>query len=660
MNLRRAFGALLCFSLGTAAAVSSAQAQEGADIWSRWWYGAYAGANINLFSGEIHDVNAQNLNVGAATGFTEGSGIGLALGGIVEYNTGGLVGFNLMLGYDNRAITFDSRNATPNATTGRQNEDLTASLAYFTVEPNIRVNLGGRFFHLMVGPRISMNVANAFNYTYLATDSANAPVTRSGEFDNVRSLVIGGGIGAGYDIPLAGPDAATQVLLTPFAEFNIGQGLIDPPTSSSNDFGLSTVRAGLAVKFGGRPIGGILGFDGDPDPSTDFTLRPPNVVTDSRRVNETFPMRNYLFFDNGSTEIPARYTELSSSDASNFREEQLLKAGAETGGADALQIRSRRQMEVYYNLLNVVGDRMRRFPAANIRLVGAGNGDAALGGKIAENTKKYLTSRFGIDSRRIDVEGRAMPIARAGSGATSGDDRKLLDAENTRVEILGPDEILRPVNIISTEEELLDNDIVFTIPSSTAVDSWSVEVEGGSGGPQIFGPWRGVTTARIGAKALMGSARDGRFSARTIRTLRDGRQLRSEPKDFRLVRADADEEQVGNRYSIIFEFDQSKTVQTYEKFLVETVVPSIPTGSTVIIHGHTDIIGEPDYNQKLSQSRSEAVQTILTRELTRAGKAVTFDTYGFGEDERRALFNNTLPEQRYYNRTVVIEVVPQQ
>lgn len=660
MNLRRAFGALLCFSLATVAVVMPAQGQENGDSWSRWWYGAYAGANINLFSGEIHDIDAQNLNVGAPSGFTGGSGIGLGLGGIVEYNTGGLVGFNIMLGYDNRSVTFDSRNATTDPATGRQNEDLTASLAYFTIEPNIRVNLGGRFFHLMVGPRIAMNISNGYNYTFLATDPANIPITRSGEFDNVRGLVVGGGIGAGYDIPLAGPDAPTQVLLTPFAQFNLGQGLIDPPTGSSNDFGLNTVRAGIAVKFGGRPIAGILGFDGDPDPATDFTLRPPNVVTDSRRVNETFPMRNYLFFDNGSAEIPARYTALSTGNASNFREEQLLKPGAETGSGDALQVRSRRQMEVYYNLLNVVGDRMRRFPAASIKLVGAGNGDAALGGRIAENTKKYLTSTFGIEPRRIDVEGRAMPIARSGSSATSGDDRKMLDAENTRVEIIGPDEILRPVNIVSTEEELLDNDIVFTIPSSTAVDSWSVEVEGGQGGQQMFGPWRGVTTARIGAKSLMGSARDGRFTARTVRTLRDGRQLRSEPKEFRLVRADADEEQVGNRYSIIFEFDQSKTVQTYEKFLVETVVPSIPTGSTVIIHGHTDVIGDPDYNQKLAQSRSEAVQTILTRELTRAGKAVTFDTYGFGEDERRALFNNTLPEQRYYNRTVVIEIVPQQ
>ena len=89
-----------------------------------------------------------------------------------------------------------------------------------------------------------------------------------------------------------------------------------------------------------------------------------------------------------------------------------------------------------------------------------------------------------------------------------------------------------------------------------------------------------------------------------------------------------------------------------------TVAPAIPDGATVIIHGHTDVIGDPEYNVKLSRERSDATQSILARELTKAGKTVTFDTYGFGEDERRAPFNNTLPEQRYYNRTVVIEVVP--
>ena len=51
---------------------------------------------------------------------------------------------------------------------------------------------------------------------------------------------------------------------------------------------------------------------------------------------------------------------------------------------------------------------------------------------------------------------------------------------------------------------------------------------------------------------------------------------------------------------------------------------------------------------------------IIQRILAAAGKRrVKFDTYGFGEDPRRAPFENKLPEERFYNRTVIIDIVPE-
>ena len=398
---------------------------------------------------------------------------------------------------------------------------------------------------------------------------------------------------------------------------------------------------------------------GTAEASTDFSFRAPLVVTTSRAIDETFPLRNYVFFDSGSTMIPQRYRMLSPTEAGAFREEQLLKpAPVETGRSDKEQMRSNRQMEVYYNALNVFGDRMRRNPDVKITVTGAGDGNAALGAAMADTVKNYLVSTFGIDPSRIATEGRAFPPHKSGSGSAAGEDRKMIDAENSRVEISGPDEILRPVRIESTQEEPIDNDIVFEIPSGEDVAFWSVEIDGPNGYAKTFGPYRNTTTARIDSKPILGSLREGNYTARVVKTMTDGGMTTSSKRAFRLVRADKDEEQTGVRYSTLFEFDQSKTVQTYEQFLSGTVAPAIPDGATVIIHGHTDVIGDPEYNVKLSRERSDATQSILARELTKAGKTVTFDTYGFGEDERRAPFNNTLPEQRYYNRTVVIEVVP--
>ncbi len=79
----------------------------------------------------------------------------------------------------------------------------------------------------------------------------------------------------------------------------------------------------------------------------------------------------------------------------------------------------------------------------------------------------------------------------------------------------------------------------------------------------------------------------------------------------------------------------------------------------VVIHGHTDIIGDEKYNNTLSLERSKSAQKIIEGALAKAGKkGVTFQTLGFGEDANNAPFDNNLPEERFYNRTVIIDIVP--
>lgn len=625
------------------------------DHWSHWWFGLYAGANINLFSGEIHDLGTAPLtNVAAPTGFDGGNGIGLGLGGIIEYNSGDLLGANLMLGYDNRSIIFDTKNPDAASVTGRRAEDLSTRIAYFTMEPNLRINLGYRFLHATIGPSFRILVSKGYDYTFTDTSVGTASTVK-GDLQNLRSFLIGGQVGIGYDIPLRDTRAGTQILVTPFAQFHLAQDLLDVPEGNTNSFSQNTIRVGFQVKFGSArvpPEDGTAVVAG-----ADFTVRAPNVVTESRRLNETFPLRNYIFFDAGSTDIPSRYRTVTN--AESFREDQLIKPTAETGGSEASQVRSRRQMEVYYQAMNVFGDRLRRNPSATVKLVGSGNGDANAGRKMAENVRDYLVNTFGIDAKRITVQGTPYPAHRSGSGATQGEDKKMVDAENYRVEITTtPEDLMKPVNITSVQDEPIDNDVVITIPNREDIASWNVTVTERGGQPRQFGPYRNTTVARIDSKDLLGAKRDARYNVQVTMTTKDNQTVNGPEREFRLVRADEGEEETGQRYSILFEFDDSKTVQTYEQFLAQTVAPAIPTGSSVIIHGHSDVVGDPDYNSRLSQRRSEEAQKILTRELTKQGKTVTFDTYGFGEDERRAPFNNTLAEQRYYNRTVVIEVVP--
>jgi hypothetical protein len=47
------------------------------------------------------------------------------------------------------------------------------------------------------------------------------------------------------------------------------------------------------------------------DREVQFTVNSPNNVPGERRMTEIFPLRNYVFFNEGSSEIPNRYVSLT-------------------------------------------------------------------------------------------------------------------------------------------------------------------------------------------------------------------------------------------------------------------------------------------------------------------------------------------------------------
>src|SRR5207253_6171916 len=98
-----------------------------------------------------------------------------------------------------------------------------------------------------------------------------------------------------------------------------------------------------------------------------FSVRAPKAVPAVRQVKENFPLRNSVFFDLGSSAIPSRYIALTQAAATTFKETRLQSAQPD----DLNHNRSGRQLAVYYNILNIVGDRMRSYPATKIDLVGA-------------------------------------------------------------------------------------------------------------------------------------------------------------------------------------------------------------------------------------------------------------------------------------------------
>jgi outer membrane protein OmpA-like peptidoglycan-associated protein len=394
-----------------------------------------------------------------------------------------------------------------------------------------------------------------------------------------------------------------------------------------------------------------------------FTVRAPKAVPVKRKVRETFPLRNYVFFEEGSAEIPNRYVVLTKEQAANFKEEQLqdVQPKSVTG-------RSHRQMTVYYNILNILGDRMRRSPGTSISLSGASEKGPGHGKARAEMIKRYLADAFGIDSLRITTEGRDKPrIPSEVPGATKelellrpGDARVDIESNSSEMMIQvggGPHYMLKPVQIVMVVEDPLDSQVLFNVAGAKAMlASWSLEITDKEGKVQRYGP---STRDRenISGNVILGDRAEGDYKIVMLGQTKSGKSVKKETS-VHLVRRDEPVKEAV-RFSILFDFDQSKTIASYEKFLTDVVTPLIPDNGMVVIEGFTDIIGDEEYNDNLSRERVQDTRSIIERAIEKNGKiGITFDTYGFGENLQYAPFDNFLPEERFYNRTVIIYIVP--
>lgn len=592
---------------------------------AQWWFGGALGANINSYSAELRNLVVPPLS----TAFSGGGGVGLSIAPVVEYLPDPMWGGMLHLGFDSRNGSFDD-NAS-----GK----LSTVMNYLSVEPSVRLTPFESGLHFFAGPRIAFNVGKSYTFTPASGSEVKA------DWSDVRGVVLGAQIGAGYDIDISSMTSSTLTRLTPFVAAHVGMG-----PRSEESWSIVTLRLGVALKFGSSSTGGSTMSSKE----LGFSVRAPRILPTERKVKETFPVRNYVFFDEGSTQIPARYVRLTETDASSFNEEKFLQPEPRD-----LTGRSKRQMTVYRNLLNILGDRMRRNPSATVSLLGSSPGNAAEGRLIAEAVKNYLTVTFGINEQRISVDGKDSPaIPSAVAGGTR--ELELVRPEDRRVEIRSSAPLLlEPVQIISLQEDQLESDVIVNLDGAEQrLSSWNVEVTDEKGVTQRFGPFTS-DQERIPGRAIIGSNMKGNYILAVVGQGKNGQVYRNQ-ETIRLVKSDLPEEEPGLRFSILFEFDQSKTVSTYDRFLTGTVAPLIPEGGSVIIHGHTDIVGEESHNLSLSRSRAQETMRIFERELAKAGKKrVTFDAYGFGEDVRRAPFDNKYPEERFYNRTVIIDIIPE-
>lgn len=629
-------------------------AQEAQFTKPSWYFGVAGGANFNFFRGSTQQMNSSFT---APVAFHDGDGVALFIAPLIEYRPAASKwGLMLQAGFDSRKGSFDQVVTPCNCPA-----DLKTNLSYITVEPSLRFAPFKSGFYLYGGPRLAFNLDKSFTYQLginpALPNQAVSPEI-NGDFSDVRQTIVSMQIGAGYDIPLSSAGKQNQFILSPFVAF---QPYFGQNPRSTETLNITTIRAGVALKFG---RGSKVEVAGVPDGQSQFSIDSPSNSPENRRVSEIFPLRNYVFFDAGSNKIPARYELLKKDQVKDFKEDQLKVSAPEN-----LSGRSKRQMIVYYNVLNILGERMQKNPNTNITLVGASDKGVEDGRAMANSIKVYLVDVFGIDATRINVEGRVKPVNPSEKPGGTRDlellregDRRVSIESNSPILLMefqsGPGAPLKPIEINALKEAPLESYVTFNnVGAKEAFTSWSMELKDENGKVKTFGPYT-EDVASIPGKSILGSRSEGDYKVKMIGVTKSGNLSEKEATTHVTLWAPAKVEE-GIRYSIIYEFNESKAISIYEKYLTEIVTPKIPVGATVIIKGHTDIIGDDVHNQDLSLARANDVKTIIQNALAKSGRTdVKFVVNGYGENQNEAPFENKFPEERFYNRTVIIDIVP--
>lgn len=624
----------------------TAHAQSRSTTEARWRFGLTGGLNYNLQA-----LGLQFLDTTRVFNFfpfegVDGTGIGPYISLLGEYNSGDWWGAQLRLSYDSRG-----GKATDNTLPQEKTFDI--NLSYLTIEPLFRVNpFGPAGLYAVAGPLVGIKLSDGCDFT-----PAPGEVSQELTLTDMSSVTFGMSGGLAYDLVIGDRMSDTRWYLSPFLESSwmLQQRSGSPNILDQDKFddiwSTIAVRAGVSVKLGIMPP--IDELTVEESSGLNLALFAPDRLVAFRRYEEYFPLVTSVFFDSTSSDIPARYTRMNSSDAATFTENDLLDS-SKVGRLDIAD-RMAEQMNVYYNIMNIYGARLRANPTATLELIGSapGTGDA---GAMANNIKDYLVNTFGIDAARITVATRDMPRIPSGSARTPAADRPLTMEENRRVEfVTKPTDLGTPVRIRRVDRNPIENDLVLNIDEGAKIRNWQLVITG-EGKRQTYGPFSRASQ-RVSPAEIMRDLNEGTFTAEVVAITDDGQRI-TQTKDFKLTRRSEPGKQ-GQRYSIIFGYGQDDPVRTYDNFLKTTVAQQVEPGAKVYVLGHTDAVGDSTLNYNLSMKRAGEVRDIVRSESNRLGKRATYETVGYGEEESPSTFSNSTPEGRFYNRGVMIEVVPQ-
>ena len=405
------------------------------------------------------------------------------------------------------------------------------------------------------------------------------------------------------------------------------------------------VNLGYELKFDFKYPKPTLSYELD---ESEFHKRPdsyqsfPGLLMEYVNIKESFPLLNYFFFDKNSSEMSPRYVLFNDqSETESFAENRIQ------GGA----------IEHYYQLLNIYGERLQRYPEVSITLIGTTDGVEPkwqdLSAERANAVKNYLVDIWDIDPSRIKVTSKKLPDIPSSSRIPEGME------ENRRVEIICDTwDVIKPVTFIQNAFNVTPKTVEFSYQGGDSViiekyslfannkqDTWN-SFEFTNSNKYLY-DWKNKNQELpIGLEKLDFKVRvidNGGDEAESSSISIPIKEITSEVSKLENIL----EKTIEKVSLILFDFDSYNPGTRNEVIMDEYVYPKLLDNSQYItVNGYTDIIGTPEYNLKLSGNRAEKVSSMLVRKYS------SDKIRHIGHGATNPLYSNDFPEGRFYNRTV--------
>ncbi|HET7153716.1 MAG TPA: OmpA family protein, partial [Candidatus Kapabacteria bacterium] len=359
---------------------------------------------------------------------------------------------------------------------------------------------------------------------------------------------------------------------------------------------------------------------------------------------ETFPVLPYIFFPEGVSELPSKYARLTST--SSFSE-KTIKGGT---------------MEMYYNVLNIIGKRMHDYPLAKVTLTGCNantgseTSNLSLSLSRAQSVKQYLNDVWHVTPDRIIVTARNRPEKESNSSTPQGME------ENRRVEITSDvPQIFDPVPLDIVERTTTPSTIRINphVIADNGVKQWTVTVWQEGRTLKTFTGTDSVpeTIDWDPSDRDNSSPSADRIYYKINVTDKNGINYTSPDKFLSVDQFTETQTATGlkaykiSRFSLIlFDFGKA-TLDPRNEAIVDQILKRVEPNSAVLVNGYADSLGGAQYNLDLSQKRAQATADLITK---RCKFSISPTVVARGSSN---LYDaDDTPEGRYLSRTVEVLV----